>query len=649
MTARPALPPMEQLCSDRTLRRVAVVMAAALFLWKLYVAVIANVIWEEGHFVVCGEHLALGYPDIPAGFPWLARLVTTIFGWHVLPLRMVALLISAACAPAVWFMARPVAGERNAIWAAIVALILPPVALNGTIFYPEGALQVLLALMLGCLIRALHGDERKWWLWAGVCAAAGLFVHFRFLIPGFAVLVFLLATAEGRAELKKPGVWITAGVGFLGLLPGLIYNATHDWPAIAFHVVNRADYNFDPADIFNFFGTQIAIVTPVLFVALGAAAWTGYRDTRQRPGAILVWQAAVIFLFFALQAMVNKTIMPHWPFMAYVPLLPFVPGVLIAFAAQARSETTRTVRACLIGAGPMLAFALGVAATAYQYDFAHSAELSWRQREVNMLKDEDWTKLQPDLLAADARARARFGGAPAWAASGHISAVRIAFPANPGRPIYTLDEPYDATSRFIAARHDWKLDRSALLHDRAGQGVVLALTEPSYLYNQLDYVAMYAELCRDFDDIEPLRVATLAPGRTAVQLYTARARATPSDATPLSCPLLPQVFISRPTRGLFISRNTRRSWNGLAADPKGIARVEVLVDHQPVTEATYGLDHTDFDTPDVLKYDPAWPKLQYSFTFPKGSLQPGEHLLSVRATRKDGTTIESEPRTLYVK
>ncbi len=647
-TASP-FPPMPLLCSDRTLRRAAWVLAAALFVWKFYVALIANVIWEEGHFVVCGQHLALGYPDIPAGFPWLARLVTSVFGWHVLPLRIVALLISALAAPAVFFMARPVVGHRNALWAAVLALLLPPVALNGTIFYPEGALQVLQAVMLGCLLRGMESGERRWWLWAGACAALGLFVHFRFLIPGFAVLVFLLATAQGRAQLKKPGVWITAGIGFTGLVPSLVYNATHGWPAVAFHVVNRPDFSLDPQHILSFFGTQIGIATPVLFVALMAAVKPAIYDSRGTPAALYGWQAAVIFLFFALQAVVNKTIMPHWPFMAYIPLLPFVPGVLIAFAEAARSEATRWLRASAIGLGPLLAFALGVAATTYQYDFAHSAELPWRSRKVNVLKDEDWTRAKPDLTAADAHARARFGPGVVWAAPGHISAVRIEFPANPGRDVYTLDEPYDVTSRFVEARHDWKLDRAALLHDQAGKGVVLALTEPSYIYNQAEFVAMYAELCRDFDGIEPYKVVTLPPGRTAIALYTARVRGTPLAETPAPCPFLPQLFISRPTRGLFITRDNHRVWNGLAADPRGLVKVEVMVDHRPVTTAGYGLEGADFTTPDVLKYDPNWPKLQFSFSFPKGSLTPGEHVLSLRATRRDGSTFEGEGRTLYVK
>ncbi len=203
------------------------------------------------------------------------------------------------------------------------------------------------------------------------------------------------------------------------------------------------------------------------------------------------------------------------------------------------------------------------------------------------------------------------------------------------------------------ARRDWRLDRAALARDRAGKGVVLALNAPTYILDQPDFVAMYAGLCRSFDGIEPFRTVTLMPGRTAVELYTARVRAEPAPATGAPCPLLPALFIARPTRGAFIARDTKSRYFGMAADPKGIARVDILLDHRIVTVADYGADFGpgpgETATPDVLRYDADWPDLHFSFRFPPGSLTPGQHALSLLATRKDGTRIESESRVLYVK
>lgn len=637
---------------DRALLRFALILGGILMVWRFYVACISNVIWEESHFVVSGQHLALAYPDIPGGFAWLARLITTIFGWHVLPLRIVSLLIASAIPYGVYFMATPVVSHRNALWAAVVAMLLPTATMNGTVYYPEGSLQLLLALMCGFLMRALQSpDTLKWWAWAGVTAMAGLLVHFRFMVPGLAAVVYLLANREGRKMWSKPGIYITGAIAAVGLLPSIIYNAMHDWPAIQFHVVNRVKIDLNPKHIISFLETQIGITTPVFFVALWGGGRTAMIGDKDRPGALLAYQSLIIFLFYCLQAVVNKKIMPHWPFMAYVPLVAYVPGTLIAFADKADSRYGRAWRTALVAVGPVMSVIIGILATIYQILYVNSAHIPYAWRQANFLKNENWTLLEPDLAGADARARQRFGDDVVWAASGHISAVHIEFPAQGKvRSIYTLDEPYDVlTSRFVVARHDWGLDRAALMHNQAGKGVVLAIVEPSYIFHDPVQVAFSEELCRSFDEIEPYKISTLPPGRTAIDLFTARVRSIPLPALPKApCPLVPALYIAHPLRGQFVTTHDKGHYFGIAADPIGIKKVDVLIDHRFAAPTHFGFDAVGFHTPQMLNYDPNWPNIQYEFDFPQGSLTPGQHVLSIRATRSDGTTVESDTRTLYV-
>jgi len=644
--------------NDRALIRFALILGGVLMLWRLYVACISNVIWEESHFVVSGQHLGLAYPDIPGGFAWLSRLITLVFGWHVLPLRIVSLLIATAIPYGVYFMATPIVSHRNAIWAAIVAMLLPTVTMNGTVYYPEGSLQLLLALMCGCLLRALKDpDTLRWWLWAGVAAMAGILVHYRFLVPGLAAVAYLAINREGRKLWTRPGIYIVGALGFLGLLPSIVYNATHGWPAIEFHVVNRVKIDPDPRHVLGLLETQIGLTTPVFFAALCGGGWKALTTDRDKPGAFLGYQSVIIFLFYCLQAIVNKKIMPHWPFMAYVPLLAYAPGALIAFAAGAKTPTGLRVRLGLIALGPILALALGGIVTYYQYLFVHSAEIPYPLRQINVLKNENYTLLEPDLAAADARAQQRFGPGVVWAASGHITAVHLEFPAlGKPRDLYTLDEPYDVlTSRFVVARHDWGLDRAALMRKAAGKGVVLALIEPSYVFHDPEQVKFFQAICQDFDDIEPFRIDTLPPGRTAIDLFTARVRATPLPALAKApCPLVPSLYIAHPLRGQFVSVKDNSRYFGIAADPKGVTKVDVMIDHKVAAPTRFGFAvsnaHTEeeFHTPQMLDWAPGWPNLQYDFRFPQGSLTPGQHVLTIRATRPDGSTVESDPRILYV-
>ncbi len=645
---------------DDALLRAGLILLAVMTVWRFVIGLISHVIWEESHFVVSGEYLALGYPDIPAGFPWLARLITTVFGWQIWPLRIVGLAIATAIPFAVYFSATPITTRRNAIWAAICVLLLPPSALNGTIFYPEGALQLLLVLLCGCLLRAVDEEtppeasffqRYKWWIWAGVCAGLGQLVHFRFLVPGLAFVVYMLINRRGRALWATPGPYITAAIGLIGLLPAIIYNASEGWPAVEFHVINRPHFDPSPGHILSFLSTQIAIVTPLFFVALCAAAKVSLANDRDKPGTLLGYQAVIIFVFYIFQATVNKKVMPHWPFMAYLPLLPYVPGVLIAFADKAMSSGGRFVRGALIATGPLLALVIGVAASIYQWEYRHSAELPYTERTHNILQNENYLLAEPDLAAATARAQARFGPDIAWATTGHRTAVHLEFPGagKPGRRIYTLGEPYDEVARFVVARRDWGLDLGALQKDRAGKGVVIILDEPDYLLHEDESMAMYETLCRSFEDIEPFKVTALPPGRTLLSLYTAKVRQTPLASLPKGpCPLIPQLYLANPQPGHFITVKDNKQHYGIAVDPIGITHVDIMIDHKPVVAANYGIDDKGFHAPAFVNYDPNYPKVQFTFTFPKGSLTPGEHVMSLMATRTDGSKVEGAMRTVYV-
>lgn len=629
---------------DKALIRIGLIIGAVVFFWKLYIGIISNPIWEEGHFAVSGLYPALGYPDIPAGFPLLSRIVTAIFGWDLLPLRLLSLLIATAIPFAVYFMASGVVTKRQAIWAAILAVLIPPLSMSGTIYYPEGALQLLLALMLGCLLRALRDDSWKWWNLTGLCAALGLFIHFRFLIPGAGVVLFALLTAQGRKLWTNPKFWVTGLIAALGLVPSLIYNATSGWPAIAFHVTNRPDWRPDISFLMSFLNQQIGITTPIFFFALLYAGKKAVWDERKEPQALLGVVGLFIFGLYLVQSPANRILMPHWPFLAYVPLVALVPAVLINFVDKAR-PARRRLRQFVIALGPVLAIGVGLGITAYQWAWANSATIPAEWRALNFMRNENWAPVQTEVDKAKTIAEQRFGTNVALAVSGHVPATHLELPDAQQRLYYTLGEPYDTFSRFNTARQHWGLDIEALGRTHKGKGVVLILPEPSYLYHQPSEIAFYQELCRRFEAIEPHKTVNLPPDRTAVTLYTARVKSAPAASA--DCPLFPALYVAQPPRGTFLKPDSNTNYFGIATDPIGLTKVEILIDGKVASEARYGLDPEGARAPEVLKYDPNWPKVQFDFKIDQSGLSAGQHTLSIRATRTDGTTTEGASRTFY--
>lgn len=638
--------------SDRGLLTAAIALWVVLTLWKLGVALTGNVLWEEAHFVVAGTRLDLAYPDIPAGWPLLARLCTDLFGWAAAAVRIPGLLTAQLIPLGVWFLAKPLVNRREAMWAALLSMLLPPLGASGTIFYPECALQLLLALMLGCAVRAFKTDRLVWWAGVGIAAAGGLFIHFRFGVVGIGVVLFSLLFRDGRRLWSRPGFYLAGALAAAGLAPAILYNVREGWPSAEYHAVNRQVWEFNIQGLGFHLLEQLAICTPAFFIGLFAGARHAVKRWREgsfSTGFVVV-VGLVIFAVYAGLAPLYRVRFPHWPFMAYVALIPFLPGVLIRFADAARTASARGVRTALIASSPMIVLLAAVGLTGFYAAWATPERLPVRWRPYLMSELEDWTRLEPAMNAATAAARTRLGDpAPLVAASGHIPAVRLEFPGGRGRLIYSLDEPADRVTRFDALRRDLDLNREALLRQHAGRAVVIALLEPTFLYHEPNETAFRVALCNAFEDVRAEPSAVLPPDRQQVSIFTARVRTTGLAATAAApCPFLPSLYLARPERAERLRRGEHRNFYGMAADPFGFRDVEVLMDGRVAAEARTGLNPAGTRSPEALRFDPNWPRVQLDFQLPDAALTTGAHRLSLRATRRDGSVVEGAERTVYV-
>lgn len=639
---------------ETDLLRAVVILGSLLALWKLGIALTGNVIWEEAHFAVLGQRPDLAYPDVPAGWPLFARVCTSLFGWSAAAIRVPGLVLAEAIPFAVYWLARALVPRREALWAAMIAVICPALGMSGTIFYPEEALQIALAVMVGGIIRAVGAgqirDQLKYWIIAGAAGALGLFVHFRFILAGAGVFLFLVATPMGRRQWGRPGLWLAGGLAMLGLLPGLIYNMREHWPALAYQVANRPSYRFNPGWLLTFFENQLGLATPAFFIAfLGAAreAWRGALAHRSGR-ALILSVAATIFLVYALYSLVDSQVMPHWPFLAYVTLVPLAPGALIGFVDRAAGMGARRLRMALVALfGPIFAFVGAVGGTAFEEGWAHADQLPAKFKPLLFTRLENWRTVEPDLQRAAVEARRRFGAAPVIAASGHITALRLEFPEQ-RRDVYALNEPYDEFTRFSVIRRAWGLDETGLRRSHPGEPVVLVLPEPSYLYNTPAEMDFRRRLCGEFSDIAPAGLTELAPGKVAVELHTGRV--SPVRLSSRDCPLFPRLYIAQPTRAAVL-RHGRPATGlfGLASDPAGVTRVEILLDGKPASVADYGVAPPTSPAPLELSDDPGYPKLWFTYALPGAALTRGEHRLSVRATLRDGARKDGAARTIYVR
>ncbi|SIO61845.1 Dolichyl-phosphate-mannose-protein mannosyltransferase [Singulisphaera sp. GP187] len=286
---------------------------------------------NEAYYYLYAQNLAWGYFDHPPMVGFVAALglgvthgLSPAFGLRVGFIAMFA--------GSTWLMARLTTrsfGERAGVMAALI--------LNVTVFYgmvvgtlagPDGPLLFFWLLTLERLGAALEAPEQaSLWVGAGFAwGAAMLSKYYAALLPvGF--LLYLVLKPSARRCLRMPGPYLAIVEGLALFSPVIGWNAEHGWASFAFQG-NRAGgfQGFQPELFLEAILGQCLYLTPWIWIGLVAIL---ARLIIRRPRdwseseAFLISQAVPALAIFMGVATFRR-IMPHWPLIGFVSLMPLM-------------------------------------------------------------------------------------------------------------------------------------------------------------------------------------------------------------------------------------------------------------------------------------------------------------------------------------
>jgi 4-amino-4-deoxy-L-arabinose transferase-like glycosyltransferase len=138
------------------------------------------------------------YAFRPIGIYWLQIGTAKLFGHEargaIATYRLPSLIAGVLAVLAMWWLTRPLVGERRALIAAALYAVAPIVALQATLAIPEGPLLLAIVVAQCALLRlycAPAGDAANgWWLALAFWAAQG----FGILLNALAVPILSLST-----------------------------------------------------------------------------------------------------------------------------------------------------------------------------------------------------------------------------------------------------------------------------------------------------------------------------------------------------------------------------------------------------------------------------------------------------------------------
>jgi len=278
---------------------------------------------EEAQYWCWSRYLDWSYYSKPPGIAYLMALGTSIFGATELGVRAVALFCSIGMAIVTWVLTMRMFNDRRLTAVSLVAM-------NLVILFSIGAIvtttdtPLLFFWSLACLFAwlAIFEELEEGWLLLGLAIAGGLLSKYAMIYFPICLLIYLAVSPRHRGLLKGVGLWLAIGVGLLGFVPVLVWNAQNDWVSFR-HVATQTTagegFSINPGTFFEYLGSQAAIVGPGIFAAMLAAAWIPWRRDRWRMDPRLLFLLALgvpVFIGLGLKA-IQARVLGNWAAPAY--------------------------------------------------------------------------------------------------------------------------------------------------------------------------------------------------------------------------------------------------------------------------------------------------------------------------------------------
>lgn len=599
---------------------------------KLWLAVHLPAFGDEVFYWQASRALAPGYSDLPPLTAALIALGTAIGGDGRFGLRWPFLLIGAAIPWVLRAWARQRGADPDsANRVALFALWLPLIASSGLLALPDVPLTLAMLLAFVQLDRALQTDRWRHWMGLGLAMAFTLLSHWRAALLISAGLVLLLASPRARRQIANPKLWCALAVAAAGLLPVVYFSLGNDWAALRFQLLERNPWRFQWQGLW-FVVEQALVVSPALFVLLGAGAIAAWRQRRQAGLDLALAAVLGIWVVYAVAGCFadNDRTRVHWPLPAYLPLLLLVPALQRQWRARGGWRAWLSALALplcaaatvLLLAAVVLASSPGATAQRLSAHLFGNAFHGWSEAERG---SRYWLQRLPadSVLIGD----------------NFLLAAELDFALAGQRPVYVLDHPRNRKHGRQVQLGIWQRDQASLLRTDWRQGLLVIEESARYAGDRL---AAWQALCRQFGSVLWLGERRLEASGDHFLYLRVTPPSKPGDGA-CQVPLI--AYLDAPPAGARLKRGEALTVAGWAVrDEIGVARVHVLIDGEDRARADTGLPAPHVQTQWPHSRDPRHPNVGFSATFATTGLARGWHRIDILVDDGQGMQRQFGPR-----
>ena len=316
---------------------------------------------DEAHYWDWSRRLDLSYYSKGPMIAYLIFVGTSLFGDTVFGVRILAVVFSALSSFFLYMLGKRLYDEQVGLYSAMLLQIIPLFSTFGIIFTIDSPFIFFWIVSLFLFSEAvtkefiskapsplpspsrgegcnsspplMGGDEGEgdqkgglgeddrstivYWLLLGVSIGFGLLTKYTMAFFYLCAFLFLLFSKDKRKLLLTKGPAAAFITSLIVFSPVILWNAGNDWvtfrhTAGQIHVAEG--FAISPGSFLEFLGSQIGVITPLLFVLTLIAIWKLRKD---RGGDFLFWFSIPVLAFFLLKSIQAK-VQANWATPGYI-------------------------------------------------------------------------------------------------------------------------------------------------------------------------------------------------------------------------------------------------------------------------------------------------------------------------------------------
>ena len=296
---------------------------------------------DEAHYVLYGYYLDLSYVDHPPLVGWVQAGMLYLFHDSILTARIPAIALMAILSWQCYrFMLIINATIKQALWATAALNSSFMFGAIGLMLLPENFLLVMIYPIIMSVLRIEEDGKWREYLWLGLLLGLAGLAKYTAVLLVLPLLLYIVV--KKRYDLLiNPRILLTAAVGFIMILPVLLWNASHDWISFTYqsaHVTGNS--SIDLKSFMRSTIAQFAAYNPLLF-AIGFYGLVASFRSKSSPLLLAAWVGLGLEFFFIGTSFL-KPVLPHWPALFYCLFIP-IGTVLLMQSSPKRASIVRGV------------------------------------------------------------------------------------------------------------------------------------------------------------------------------------------------------------------------------------------------------------------------------------------------------------------